>query len=186
MKQRQRREQYVALGEAGDRRPGGRRDPQHTVHREPHAFGAAGRAGGVEDEGRVVQRRRIARRRFGRCGREIGVAQRRCIGCAAVGRDQGGKIVGGGLKPRVQIGALGGGDDRLAVRISESVRDFRFGRVVTDRDADGAGPRDRQAAFDPFHRVRQRNRDGVADRNTAVGKVPGKSAGALGQYCIGD
>ena len=66
MKQRQRRQHRVALAQAGDRRPAGRRDPQHAVHRELHAFGAAGGAGGVEDKRRLVQRRRIARRRLRR------------------------------------------------------------------------------------------------------------------------
>ena len=52
MKQRQRREHRVALGKTGDRRPAGGDDPQHAMHRELHALGAAGGARGVENERR--------------------------------------------------------------------------------------------------------------------------------------
>ncbi len=173
MKQRQRREQSVVLGEAGDRRPARGRDPQHPMHGEPHALGASGGARRVEDERRVVQRRGIARRRLRRSRGQVRVAQRGCAARAAIGDDQCAGIGRRGLQPRLQIATLGGRENRPAVRIGEPVGDFRFAQVIADGDADRASAGDREAAFDPGDGTGQHDRDGVVCGNAGVGKVSG-------------
>ena len=185
MKQRQRRQHGVALGKPGDRRPAGGDDPQHAVHRELHALGAAGGARGVENERGLVQRRGIARRGFRRRRHQRFVAERRRAALAAIGHDQRLQIGRGRLQPCEQIAALGGRDHRFAIGVGEPIGDFGFGGVVADRHADGAGAGDGETAFHPWHRIRQHDRDGVARRDAVIGEMAGELAGALQQAGVG-
>ncbi len=179
MKQRQRGEHRVALGQAGDRRPAGGDDPQHAVHRELHALGAAGGARGVEDERGLVQRRGIEWRGFRRRRHQRFVAECRAAALAAIGHDQRLQIGRGRLQPREQIAALGGRDNRFAIGVAEPIGDFGFGGVVADRNADGAGAGNGKTAFHPLHRIRQHDRNRVARRDAVVGEMAGELAGAL-------
>ena len=77
-------------------------------------------------------------------------------------------------------------NDGLAVRVGQTIGDLAFGRVVADRHAYRACASDRKAGFDPLHRIRQHDRDGVVRRYTAIGKMPREPAGAVEQLGIGD
>ena len=179
MKQRQRGEHRVALGKTGDRRPAGGDDPQHAVDRELHAFGAAGGARSVENERGLVQRRGIARRGFRLCHHQRFVAECLSVALAAIGHNQCFQTGCGRLQPCEEIAALGGRDHGFAVGVGEPIGDFRFGGIVGDRHADGAGAGDGETAFHPLHRIRQHNRDGVAPGDAVVGEMAGELAGAL-------
>ena len=116
---------------------------------------------------------------FGWRRRQRFVAECLRAALAAIGHDQCLQIGRGRLQPREQIAALGGRDHRFAIGVGEPIGDFRFGGIVADRHADGAGAGDGETALHPWHRIRQHDRDGVARCDAVVGEMAGELAGAL-------
>ena len=169
-----------------DRRPAGRGDPQHAAYRQQYALRPARRAGRVDDEGRAIDVVGIKRRRPDASSPRSASAVPACSAPgpakitdgADVGVPRRSSSTSSFLAAVVTTSA--------AIGIRQAVADLAFGRVIADRDDDGAGPERGKAGFDRVDAVRQVDREPVALLQAGLRQVRGDRRSALGELRVGD